>query len=114
MSRPEETFKRLGLEDLLKVWESNTPTTEEREQILKPLLADKADAVDQLDAAKQPAVKAQLRAAGIVPVEELPPEKRRDILSSRRGERREQARQRYLKQRAQRQAGQRPSLGYGY
>lgn len=111
LSRPEETFKRLGLEDLLKVWESNTPTAEEREKIIKPLLADKADAVDQLDESKQAAVKAQLRAIGIVPIEELPADKQREIVGKRRLENREQARQRREKQRSQ---GQRPSLGYGY
>lgn len=107
--RFQEDFKRLGLEDALRVWSVASPA---ERTMVKPLLAKKADAVDQLDESKQSAVKAQLRAIGIVPVEELPAEKQREIRSQRRSESREQSRARREKQRSQ--GRQRPSLGYGY
>lgn len=112
MTRPEETFKRLSLEQLLTVWKSNTLTAEER-PLVKSLLAEQADdAMKNYDPSKQEQVKAQLRAIGIVPIEELPPDKQREIVGKRRLESREQSRQRREKQRAQ--GRQRPSLGYGY
>lgn len=113
-TRLEEDFKRLPLhakdgQDVFAVWDA---ASEAERALLKPILADKADAVDQLDPSKQSAVKAQLRAAGIVPVEELPIEKQKEIVGKRRLESREQSRARREKQRTQ--GRQRPSLGYGY
>lgn len=103
--RFQEDVKRLGVEDILRVW--RVASADER-AVIKPLLADKADnAMRNYDPAKKAEVTAQLRAIGIVPVEELSPERQDQIRREKRLKSREESLERRQKPR------QRPSLGYG-